>query len=73
VLTHQAAAFPVLKGGRWDDTQLVPKKWLDEAFTPRVRIDTDVEYGYQWYLINGRGGHRWRKSLLQLGTLLAYR
>jgi CubicO group peptidase (beta-lactamase class C family) len=49
----------VLKGGRWDDTQVVPKKWLDEIFTPRVRIATDVEYGYQWYLINGRDGHRW--------------
>jgi CubicO group peptidase (beta-lactamase class C family) len=49
----------VLKGGRWNDTQVVPKQWLDEAFTPRVRIAADVEYGYQWYLISGRGGHRW--------------
>ena len=49
----------VLKGGRWQGTQVVPRQWMDELTTPRVRISTDVEYGYQWYLISGRGAHRW--------------
>jgi CubicO group peptidase (beta-lactamase class C family) len=48
----------VLKAGRWNDTQVVPKKWLDEVFAPRVGISADVQYGYQWYLISGRGGQR---------------
>jgi CubicO group peptidase (beta-lactamase class C family) len=48
----------LLQGGRCNDTQVVPKQWLDEAFRPRVRIAADLEYGYQWYLFT-RNGHRW--------------
>lgn len=40
----------VLDGGRWSGRQVIPETWLDEALRPRVRIDADREYGYQWYL-----------------------
>lgn len=49
----------ILKHGRWNNSQIVPRKWLDESFTPRVRISPDTEYGYQWYLISAHAGHRW--------------
>lgn len=49
----------IMQHGRWNNVQVVPGKWLDESFTPRVRISPDTEYGYQWYLIGGPGGHRW--------------
>lgn len=49
----------ILKHGRWNNAQIVPRKWLDESFTPRVRISPDTEYGYQWYLISAHDGHLW--------------
>jgi CubicO group peptidase (beta-lactamase class C family) len=40
----------VLDGGRWSGREVVPAGWLGEVLRPRVRIDEDREYGYQWYL-----------------------
>jgi CubicO group peptidase (beta-lactamase class C family) len=39
---------------------VIPADWLAASFTPRARIDAEVDYGYQWYRYNGSaGGARW--------------
>ncbi|WP_223166717.1 serine hydrolase domain-containing protein [Nonomuraea sp. SYSU D8015] len=43
----------VLDGGRG----IVPAEWIQEMLRPRVKIDDSVEYGYQWYLIDGKRPH----------------
>lgn len=48
----------VLNRGRWGNKQVVPQSWLDDAITPRVRVDQETEYGYQWYIANGSGEDR---------------
>jgi CubicO group peptidase (beta-lactamase class C family) len=40
----------VLDRGTWGNSQLVPSEWLDQSFTPRVRSDDNLEYGYHWWL-----------------------
>jgi CubicO group peptidase (beta-lactamase class C family) len=40
----------VLAGGRWNGETIIPRAWLEAALLPRLRIDEDLEYGYQWYL-----------------------
>jgi CubicO group peptidase (beta-lactamase class C family) len=40
----------VLEGGRLADVTLVPGSWLRTALSPRLGIEDDFQYGYQWYL-----------------------
>jgi len=40
----------VLARGEWDGVALVPRRWLETALAPHLRIDDGLEYGYQWYL-----------------------
>lgn len=42
-----------LQGGRWDDTQVVPEAWVEEA-TGGPSQDLNQAYGYLWWL-NHRG------------------
>ncbi len=56
----------ILRGGVWDDRQLVPAEWIKRCTTPTVQIDESRDYGYQWYLgrrqpfwaAAGNGGQR---------------
>lgn len=45
----------ILDRGRWGTLQVVPVEWLDQSFTPSVRLNDDVEYGYHWWLGRLRG------------------
>lgn len=50
----------VLNRGQWQGKTLIPQAWLEEAFTPRTRVDENLEYGYQWWLGNLRkSGKPW--------------
>jgi CubicO group peptidase (beta-lactamase class C family) len=40
----------VLAAGRWKGETVIPRAWLEVALSPRLRIDDELEYGYQWYL-----------------------
>jgi CubicO group peptidase (beta-lactamase class C family) len=42
----------VLDGG----AGVIPPDWLAVSHRAQVRIDAEVDYGYQWYLYNGAGG-----------------
>jgi CubicO group peptidase (beta-lactamase class C family) len=53
----------VAAGGRWDGGEIVPRRWLEAAHTPRVTIAAGFDYGYQWYLGESKrpvaGSVRW--------------
>lgn len=50
-LDHARFGLLMLRGGRWQDEQLVPEGWLERALTPTsVRPD----YGYLWWLNTAR-------------------
>lgn len=39
---------------------VVPAGWLADCLRPRVRIDAEIDYGWQWYRYNGSsGGSPW--------------
>jgi CubicO group peptidase (beta-lactamase class C family) len=40
----------VLDGGAAGGRQVVPAQWLTECLTPRVSVDEQRRYGYQWYI-----------------------
>jgi CubicO group peptidase (beta-lactamase class C family) len=39
-----------LQNGVWDGQQVLSEQFLDTALRPRVVIDADMEYGYQWFV-----------------------
>jgi CubicO group peptidase (beta-lactamase class C family) len=47
----------VLDGGR----DVVPGGWIEEMLRPRVVIDGDFHYGYQWYVNTGE--RRWAECI----------
>ncbi len=66
ITTEQLAVFGqlLLQRGRWDDRQLVPAEWIDEATSAQVDTsgtDHDLDgrqgYGYQFWR-NRLGGYR---------------
>ena len=44
-----------LHRGKWNGQQLVPKWYLDAAFTPHAQIKTGIAYGYGMWLYPERG------------------
>jgi CubicO group peptidase (beta-lactamase class C family) len=57
----------MLRGGRWDDDQILPAEWIEDSLTPRSAANQNDEYGLGWWLsrdvaslyeANGRGGQR---------------
>jgi len=43
----------VLDGGEWRGKRLVSRDWLATSTAPRVSLDPDVAYGYQWWILGG--------------------
>jgi CubicO group peptidase (beta-lactamase class C family) len=37
-------------GGKWEDKQMVPEKWVEESFRPHVERPDGGSYGYQFWL-----------------------
>ncbi|MBT2226158.1 serine hydrolase [Nonomuraea sp. NEAU-A123] len=54
----------LLDGGRG----IVPRSWIEELSRPRVRIDDESAYSYQWYV--GTGAHPWLAAHGNGGQLL---
>jgi CubicO group peptidase (beta-lactamase class C family) len=48
----------VLNGGVADSRQVIPAQWLAECLTPRVSVDEQRRYGYQWYIGDFEYGSR---------------
>jgi CubicO group peptidase (beta-lactamase class C family) len=48
----------VLSGGRWNDTQIVSKAWIETSTAPKIEATGGQFYGYLWFLgrslFNGR-------------------
>jgi CubicO group peptidase (beta-lactamase class C family) len=40
----------VLDGGKWNDKQIVSKKWIDESTTVKIKTDQTFDYGYLWWI-----------------------
>jgi len=49
----------MLNRGRWGEQQIVPAEWIDASTEPRLPVDDEIEYGYQWWLGKGRDGQPW--------------
>lgn len=56
----------VLAGGRWNDRQIVSKKWIDASTAPSIKASDDEDYGYLWWL--GRSRFM-RKDVIWIGAL----
>ena len=39
-----------LNEGRWEDKQLLPRKWVADSLTPHIESDWTAGYGYQWWI-----------------------
>lgn len=56
-----------LRGGEWDDRQIVSRAWIDDARTTRARDEDGGEYGAHWWTYpDGRGrffcsGFEWQR------------
>jgi CubicO group peptidase (beta-lactamase class C family) len=48
----------VLDNGVAGGRQRLPKSWLDQCLTPRVSVDEQRRYGYQWYIGDFQYGSR---------------
>jgi CubicO group peptidase (beta-lactamase class C family) len=53
----------VLDNGAAGGRQVLPAQWLTECLTPRVSVDEQRRYGYQWYLGDFEYGSRQRPRL----------
>ncbi|WP_234423320.1 MULTISPECIES: serine hydrolase domain-containing protein [Aquimarina] len=40
----------ILNNGKWNERQIVSKKWIEESTTPKTKI-TGIDYGYLWWNI----------------------
>ena len=40
----------IARGGKWDNTQVVSKTWVDEATAESVTVTADKSYGLQWWI-----------------------
>jgi CubicO group peptidase (beta-lactamase class C family) len=51
----------VLAGGRWNDSQIVSKAWIETSTAPKIEATGGQFYGYLWFLgrslPNGREVH----------------
>lgn len=44
-----------LQDGVWDDQRLLPEGWVERTTTP-VEVDTELPYGWHWWLNEGSDG-----------------
>ncbi|MGI9449198.1 MAG: serine hydrolase domain-containing protein [Geminicoccaceae bacterium] len=50
----------LLNQGHWQDREVVPRRWLEASINNGVAAEDELEYGYQWWLGQGRkDGRRW--------------
>jgi CubicO group peptidase (beta-lactamase class C family) len=39
-----------LKGGKWDDKQIVSPEWVKDSLTPHMTVSPNAKYGLKWWL-----------------------
>ncbi len=39
-----------LKGGKWEGRQIISENWVRTSTSPKINVDLDTEYGYQWWI-----------------------
>lgn len=56
----------VLNNGKWGGKQVVPADWLRQAHSPHAKVASaaetggdEIEYGYQWWLVNRTSKNPW--------------
>lgn len=47
----------ILNNGKWNEKQVVSKKWIEESTTPKTKI-TGINYGYLWWNIPFKVGEK---------------
>lgn len=54
----------VLNKGVWEGRQVVPASWIEQCLTPHAKVPgermgpgTQIEYGYQWWIVNHKSKH----------------
>jgi len=40
-----------LHDGMWEDRQIVSKEWVKESLKRSIEVDSDVDYGFLWWLL----------------------
>jgi CubicO group peptidase (beta-lactamase class C family) len=59
--------YLVLRGGRWADRRIVDEAWIGESTKPRIKVDEDYSYGYQWWIYDALP-HKAFKAYGKLGN-----
>jgi len=44
-----------LQGGRWDGQPVIPEAWVIASSQPNISFQDGIEYGYQWWIPQGKG------------------
>ncbi len=57
--------YLMLRHGRWGDKQLISESWAREAVQPHVRMNDQLDYGYNWWVY--RGGKAFAARGISLG------
>jgi CubicO group peptidase (beta-lactamase class C family) len=52
------ARFGYLYHGRWGDTQIVSEEWVERSTSSLTQLDTELGYGYQWWIMPGVNAYR---------------
>ena len=40
----------ILNNGRWNGSQIVSSKWMEESTSSKIKVDDTMEYGYLWWI-----------------------
>ncbi len=57
----------VLNKGNWDNKQIVSKKWIEDATSPKTKI-SNINYGYLWWEIPFKINNKIIKSIVATGN-----
>jgi len=57
----------ILNKGKWNEKQIVSKKWIEESTTPKTKI-TGIDYGYLWWNIPFKANEKIFISKTALGN-----
>ncbi len=57
----------ILNKGKWNEKQIVSKKWIEESTMPKTKI-TEIDYGYLWWNIPFKTNEKVFTSKAALGN-----
>ena len=44
----------ILDEGKWNNKQIVSRKWIEESTSPKINVDKIMDYGYLWWRIKSQ-------------------